>query len=214
MKRSCEPELLDALPFDHPDAAHSRRDLRVVNVFMRSRAWFRRVLPALVRPGEVALELGAGTGELGLDLNARGIPLDGLDLWPRPAGWPCARQWHQADLKNFTGYASYPIVIGNLIFHQFRDDELAHLGALLRKSARVIVASEPRRRRLSQAVMAAVGPLLGANHVTLHDGKVSIAAGFVADELPRTLGLDSREWDCHCATTAPGAMRMVAVRRE
>ena len=85
MKRTCEPELLDSLPFDHPDAAHSRRDLRIVNGFMRSKAWFRKTLPGLVRPGETVLELGAGTGELGGDLNSRGIPVDGLDLWPRPA---------------------------------------------------------------------------------------------------------------------------------
>ncbi|HEY5227200.1 MAG TPA: hypothetical protein VIJ19_01610 [Opitutaceae bacterium] len=213
MKRSCEPELLDSLPFDHPDAAHSRRDLRVVNAFMRSKAWFRRVLPSLARPGEAILEIGAGTGELGVDLNARGIPIDGLDLWPRPAAWPPARQWHQADLREFGGYEAYPVVIGNLIFHQFKDTELAELGALLRRGARVIMASEPERRRISQTVMAAVGPLLGANHVTLHDGKVSIAAGFVGDELPRALGLDAGEWDCTCSTTAPGALRMVAVRR-
>jgi hypothetical protein len=214
MKRSCEPELLDSLPFDHPDAAHSRRDLRVVNAFMRSRAWFKRVLPGLVRPGEVALEIGAGTGELGRGLNACGIPVDGLDLWPRPASWPESRQWHQADLKNFGRYGSYRVVIGNLIFHQFRDDELAQLGEMLKGSARVIVASEPQRRRLSQTVMAAVGPLLGANHVTLHDGRVSIAAGFINDELPRALGLDSKHWNCTCTTTVPGALRMVAVRRD
>ncbi|HZZ18492.1 MAG TPA: hypothetical protein VFE25_03940 [Opitutaceae bacterium] len=213
MKRTCEPELLDSLPFDHPDAAHSRRDLRIVNVFMRSNAWFRRTLPGVVRDGETVLELGAGTGELGVDLNSRGTPVDGLDLWPRPATWPMARSWYQADLKGFSGYGAYPVIMGNLIFHQFRDDELAELGALVRKSARVIIANEPQRRRLSQTVMAAVGPLLGANHVTLHDGKISIAAGFIEDELPRALGLGADEWDCMCSCTAPGAMRMVAVRR-
>ena len=213
MKRTCEPELLDSLPFDHPDAAHSRRDLRIVNGFMRSKAWFRKTLPGLVRPGETVLELGAGTGELGVDLNSRGIPVDGLDLWPRPAAWPPERKWHQADLKAFGGYGAYPVVMGNLIFHQFRDEELAQLGALLRRTARVIVANEPQRRRLSQAVMAAVGPLFGASHVTLHDGRISIAAGFLEYELPTALGLDSREWDYSCTCTAPGAMRMVAVRR-
>jgi hypothetical protein len=213
MKRTCEPELLDSLPFDHPDAAHSRRDLRIVNGFMRSKAWFRKILPTLVGPGETVIELGAGTGELGSDLNSRGIPIDGLDLWPRPAAWPSDRKWHQADLKAFTGYGAYPVVMGNLIFHQFRDEELAELGAHLRKTARVIVANEPQRRKLSQAVMAAVGPLLGANHVTLHDGRISIAAGFLENELPQALGLDSREWESSCTYTAPGAMRMVAVRR-
>jgi hypothetical protein len=213
MKRTCEPELLDSLPFDHPDAAHSRRDLRIVNRFMRSQSWFRKILPTVVRPGETVIELGAGTGELGVALNSKGIPVDGLDLWPRPEKWPANRKWHQADLKAFAGYGAYPVVMGNLIFHQFRDEELTELGALLRANARVIVANEPQRRKLSQTVMAAIGPLLGANHVTLHDGKISIAAGFVDDELPLALGLGYGEWKYSCAYTAPGAMRMIAVRR-
>jgi hypothetical protein len=213
MPRVCEPELLDSLPFDHPDAVRNRRDLRLVNGFMRNKVWFRRTLPSLLRPGELVLELGAGQGELGQLLNAEGLPLDGLDLWPRPTGWPPDRLWHRQDLKEFAGYAAYPVVIGNLIFHQFEAPDLERLGATLRQSARVIVACEPLRRRLSQTMMAAIAPLLGANHVTLHDSRVSIAAGFVDDELPRSLGLDDGQWDVTCAATVPGAYRMVAVRR-
>jgi hypothetical protein len=213
MPRVCEPELLDSLPFDHPDAVRNRRDLRLVNGFMRNLPWFRRTLPPLLRPGEPVLELGAGQGELGQLLIAAGVPLDGLDLWPRPARWPAERAWHRGDLKAFEGYAAYPTVIGNLIFHQFEAPELAQLGATLRRTARVIVACEPLRRRLSQTMMAVIGPLLGANHVTLHDSRVSIAAGFVADELPRALGLDDGQWDVTAAATVPGAYRMVAVRR-
>ena len=213
MKRACEPELLDSLPFDHPDAIHNRRDLRLINAFMRNRAWFARVLPPLVRAGENVLELGAGTGEMGLKLLASGVPLDGLDLWPRPSAWPEDRKWHRADLKAFGSYADYAVVIGNLIFHQFTEGELAGLGAELRKKARVVVACEPERRKLSQTIMAAVAPLLGANHVTLHDARVSIAAGFVGDELPRALGMDDGSWDYSCTSTALGALRMVAVRR-
>jgi hypothetical protein len=213
MPRVCEPELLDSLPFDHPDAVRNRRDLRLVNGFMRNQAWFRRTLPPLIRPAEAALELGAGTGELGVLLNGEGVPLDGLDLWPRPGAWPPGRAWHRADLTAFEGYDGYPVVIGNLIFHQFEAPALGRLGATLRRTARVIVACEPLRRRLSQTMMAAIGPLFGANHVTLHDSRVSIAAGFVDDELPQALGLDDRAWDVTCAATMPGAYRMVAVRR-
>jgi hypothetical protein len=213
MPRVCEPELLDSLPVDHPDAVRNRRDLRIVNGFMRNEPWFRRTLPPLLRPGEAVLELGAGQGELGRLLIAAGVPLDGLDLWPRPTLWPPERAWHRRNLKEFEGYAAYPAVIGNLIFHQFEAPDLAELGATLRRTARVIVACEPLRRRLSQTMMAALGPLLGANHVTLHDSRVSIAAGFVDDELPRALGLDDGLWAVTCAATVPGAYRMVAVRR-
>lgn len=213
MNRACEPELLDSLPHDHPDAVHNRRDLRFINRLMRNRAWFERTLPAVLRSGERVLELGAGMGEMALRLNRRGIPVDGLDLWPRPAGWQGDREWHVADLKTFDGYGAYPAVIGNLIFHQFNEAELADLGARIRRAARVVLACEPERRRISQTVMAALVPLIGANHVTLHDAHVSIAAGFTGSELPTALGMTAGQWEVSCASTALGAYRMVAVRR-
>jgi hypothetical protein len=213
MLRACQPELLDSLPPDHPDAIHNRRDLRIINRIMGNRGWFERTLPKLLLPGDRVLELGAGTGEMGLGLMARGIPVDGLDLWPRPASWPPEREWHTADLNTFAGYGSYPVVIANLILHQFTAMELESLGERLRRTARVILACEPERRRASQVLFAAIGPLLGANHVTLHDARVSIAAGFRGEELPEFLGLDAEEWLYSCRTTAGGALRMVAVRK-
>jgi len=213
MKRTCEPELLDGLPFDHPDAVHSRRDLRIVNRFMRSLRWFGRTLPGLVRPGEPVLEIGAGTGELGSHLIARKVAVDGLDLCPKPPRWPAGRQWHQADIRTFGGYGEYPVVIGNLIFHQFSDADLAALGRAIGPGTRLVVASEPLRSRLSQRMMAAVAPLLGANHVTLHDARVSIAAGFLGLELPVALGMDPALWEITCSSALPGIYRMVAIRR-
>jgi hypothetical protein len=55
--------------------------------------------------------------------------------------------------------------------------------------------------------------LLGGSHVTRHDARVSIAAGFLGDELPAALGLDPRNWHWRCTTTALGAYRMIALRR-
>ena len=213
MNRACLPELLDSLPPDHPEALRNRRDLRIINRFTGSRAWFARVLPPLLRPGESVLELGAGMGELGRALIAEGIPVDGLDLWPRPQGWPAERAWHQGDLTTFEGYGAYPVVIGNLILHQFTDEQLGALGRKLRPSARVLLACEPERLRRSQVIMAAVAPLFRASRVTLHDAHVSVQGGFRGDELPRALGLGEGGWDFSCRTTALGVNRMVAVRR-
>ncbi|HEY5078777.1 MAG TPA: hypothetical protein VII43_02975, partial [Opitutaceae bacterium] len=209
MNRACLPELLDSLPPDHPDAIHNRRDLRIINRFMRNRPWFENALPPLLRPGERALEIGAGMGELAMALGGKGVPVDGLDLWPSPAGWPAQRGWHSADLRSFDGYGAYPVVLGNLIFHQFTDSELAELGGKLRRSARAIVACEPVRRRLSQVLMAAVAPFFGANHVTLHDAHVSVTAGFRGNELALALGLDDG-WRCTSTETGFGVYRMVA----
>jgi len=213
MPRILQPELLDSLPPDHPDALHNRRDLQRINGLMGNYRWFARTLPPLLRPHEIALELGAGTGELGLSLAHRGIAVDALDLWPTPRTWAADRRWHRADLQDFAGYGDYPVFIGNLIFHQFSDDNLGSLGTKLRASARVILACEPLRRPLSQTIYRLCGPLLGANHVSLHDAHVSIAAGFCDQELPRALGLTVADWDVRCSTTALGAYRMIAVRR-
>lgn len=211
--RSLQPELLDALPADHPAALHNRRDLRLTNRAMGNFRWFARVLPPLVRPGERVLELGAGTGDLGRRLHRCGVALDGLDRWPRPEAWLAARAWHQADVETFRGYANYPVVMGNLILHQFSDAALAALGEKLRATARLIMFCEPARRRLSQFLFATAAPLLGANYVSRHDARVSIAAGFRGDELPRALGLDAGAWDCRVTTTFLGAYRLIAVRR-
>jgi hypothetical protein len=212
MIRTHQPELLDALPPDHPDAQHSRRDLRLINRIAGNHRWIREILPPRLGDGEHVLEIGAGTGELGELLAASGIAIDGLDLWPRPLGWPGPRAWHVADLRAFSGFADYSVIIGNLIFHQFTDAELRALGATLRRSARLIIACEPTRRRVSQALLRTLGPLLGANHVTRHDAHVSVAAGFRGDELPRLLGLTGNGWNLSCETTALGSYRMVAQR--
>lgn len=213
MQRTLQPELLDSLPPDHPDALHNRRDLRLTNRILGTHRWIARTLAAHLQPEERALELGAGTGELGLRLAQRGLTVDGLDLWPRPDAWPAARAWHMADLKAFEGYERYHAIVGNLIFHQFSATELAALGEKIRRGARLVVACEPARRRFSQVLFRTLGPLLGANHVSLHDGHVSIAAGFRGDELPQALGLRAPDWEVRCSTTLLGAYRMIALHR-
>lgn len=212
MQRTIQPEILDSLPPDHPDALHNRRDLRLTNIIVGNHRWLVRTLPPLLRPGERALEIGAGTGELALRLIREGLPVDGLDLWPEPVDWSPGRVWHRADLRTFSDYDGYDTILGNFIFHQFSAAELLALGAALRASARVILAAEPVRRRFSQVLFRLLGPLLGANRVSLHDAHVSIAAGFRGAELPRALGLDAA-WDVRCSHTALGAYRMIALRR-
>jgi hypothetical protein len=212
MQRTLQAELLDSLPPNHPDALHNRRDLRLTNQIIGNHRWLERTLPPLLRPGEPLLEIGAGAGELGLRLARRGVPMAGLDLWPCPNTWPAGRPWHREDLRTFARYGEYAAIVGNLIFHQFSDSDLAALGEKLRRSARVIVACEPHRRRVSQVLYRTFAPLFGANHVSLHDAHVSIAAGFRDEELPRSLGLSRDHWRIECSWTTLGLYRMIAVR--
>jgi hypothetical protein len=213
MNRTLQPELLDALSPDHPAALHNRRDLRIINRVTGNHRWLERALAARALPAERLLEIGAGDGGFLARLATRNLRADGLDLWPRPAALPAAQAWHRADLRRFDRFADYPVVFGNLIFHQFGDPDLAVLGNTLRSTARVIVACEPARRRVSQALFAAIAPLLWANYVTLHDAHVSIAAGFRRDELPVALGLDPAAWSWQCTVSWLGSYRMVATRR-
>lgn len=209
MKRECLPEMLDSLAPEDPKAIHSRRDLRIINTLMGNRRWCRAQVLREMKKGERALEIGAGTGELGLLLARSGRAIDGLDLWPRPEGWPEESRWHAEDLTRFEGYRDYGLVLGNFIFHQFDDETLRSLGEKLRQKARVIIACEPWRRQLSQQLMARFAPAFGANEVTQHDAHVSIGAGFEANELPELLGLGP-EWSVRISTTMLGAYRMVA----
>lgn len=212
MERRLIPELLDSLPHDHPDALHNRRDLRLINALMGNARWFMRTLPSQVASGENVLELGAGLGELADELTRLGPRIDGLDLWPRPRHWSSDRIWHQTDLEEFADWARYRTVIGNMIMHQFPAEALARLGAQLDEHAQLLVFCEPARRRRSQRLFALAAPLFGANHVSRHDGHVSIGAGFLNDELPRQLGLPAHRWSWNIHTTFLGAYRMVARR--
>lgn len=210
--RIVEPELLHALPSDHPDARHSRRDLRLINLLMGNHRWIARTVRTLVRPAERILELGAGGGDLVCRLWREGHPTDGLDLCPAPAELPAPARWWRHDLRQFTGYHHYDVIYSNLLLHQFTAEELSELGGRLRLRPRLLIACEPARRRDAQWVFRRCCPLLGANHVTRHDGSISIAAGFLADELPQQLNLNPDQWAWRCAITPRGAYHMVAWR--
>lgn len=213
MRRYPQPELLDSLPVDHPDALHSRRDLILINRLMGNPRWLRASLAAHHRVGERVLELGAGTGELARHLRTHAPLIDGIDRVPAPPGWPASARWHQADIAQFADWQDYPVVMGNLILHHFSAVALGALGAAWAPRARLLIFNEPVRRRYLQRIWRLAAPLAGANPVTQHDGHVSIGAGFCADELPRGLGLDPRLWDWRVTTTWLGAYRLIAHRR-
>jgi hypothetical protein len=211
--RRLEPELLDSLPPDHPDALQSRRDLRVINRLMGNARWFRSTLATHLQPDERVLELGAGTGELAQRLRSVAPLIDSIDRVTPPPTWPTQACWHRADIEQFNGWSDYPVVIGNLILHHFSDDALHNLGSALQPHARLLIFSEPTRKRFNQHFWKIAAPLAGANRVTRHDGYVSIAAGFRADELPHALGLDPARWQWRVTTTWLGVYRLIAERR-
>lgn len=216
MPRVLQAELLDVLPPRSSAALRSRRELARVNRVMGNHAWFARELPPLLRPGDTALELGAGDGALALRLRRAGLAVDALDRQPAPPSWltwPATARWHRADLREFDGWAAYPVVLGNLVLHHLSDGELAALGAALDRHARLLVFNEPLRRPRSRLLWAVGAPLGGAGPVTRHDGRVSIDAGFRDEELPRALRLDPARWSWTVSESFLGASRLIATRR-
>jgi len=214
VSRTLKPELLDALPPEDRDAIDSRRDLRHFNRVMGNAVWFRAQLPVFVRPGERILELGAGTGEIRSAVKRPDLSWDGLDLAPRPADWPPTATWYQTDVRDFDGWSDYDVILANLFLHHLDDPTLVRLGGRMRAHARVILCSEPARARRWQWLFRGLCLMVRANHVSRHDGHVSIEAGFRNDELPRTFGLGGREWAWKLDVTFRGAYRLSARRSD
>lgn len=211
--RTLSPEILDDLPADHPDARSSRRDLRWFNCALGNWRWFGARSPGLLLPNERVLELGAGTGELAARMTSHGVAWDCLDRVPRPSDLPATSRWHQTDLFCFSGWADYGVIAGNLIFHHFDHDQLRSLGEWIDTHARVLIVGDLKRGRVQQCLFWAFARLIGANHVSLHDGWLSIRAGFRGNELPELLGLSPSRWTWRIERAQPTAYRLIAQRR-
>jgi hypothetical protein len=134
-----------------------------------------------------------------------------IDLAPPPPGWRDgpACGWMRCDWREALARCAPTVVVANLFLHHFDDGELRSAATGFRDAARVMIFREPARRR---AWMRHFLRPLGLHAITRHDMAVSIRAGFLADELPRALGLDAG-WHVRVRHTLFGACEMCAVRR-
>ncbi|MDP4609824.1 MAG: class I SAM-dependent methyltransferase [Opitutales bacterium] len=218
MPRKVRPEILDSLPASDPDALASRRDLKRINQLMGNTRWLIKQLK--VNSAETAphyLEIGAGDGTLAKHLIHHLHPKQytALDLAPCPSEWPKGddEQWKQADLLHEDNYATATHLIANLVLHHFEAPALEQIGRHIHDhNIQTILCCEPCRRTIHKAQLLA-GKLIGFNQVTLHDGCVSIDAGFRQNELPLALGLQPDQWQWKIQETLMGAYRMIAQRR-
>jgi hypothetical protein len=197
MNRIVEPELLDTLPPDDPQAVRSRRDLHHVNAWMRNHAIMAETLQNELSghaPRQIT-ELGAGDGNfllcvaqkvssrwpnVSVSLIDRQKLVSGETLASLARlGW-CAKTV-VADVFDWSPAAD-EIVVTNLFLHHFENERLAKLLHMISERAKLFIAVEPRRAAwplfCSRMLWA-----IGCNAVTRHDAAVSVRAGFSGSEL-------------------------------
>jgi len=211
MQRLVEPEILDRLPADDPEAVRSRRDLRWINFLMGNERWLARRIARLPSARKGVWEIGAGEGRLLRRLATRhpGMSLTGCDLAPRPANLPDRIAWRQGDVFDQLPTASGGVLVANLFLHHFDDSSLARFGSSLANFDALCI-NEPHRSSLAMAQGRLLLPFVGP--VTRHDMLVSIHAGFRRGELPERLGLTAGGWRVREETTWRGALRVLAWR--
>ncbi len=204
--RKLTPELLDHLPHDDPAAIRSRADLSRINRFMGNEAWIIGQIP---EDAKTITEIGSGDGNL-LSKIANRFPhasLRAFDLAPRPDGLPENIEWVRGDILENVQKTTGGALIANLILHHFTGPQLERLAPWF-ASFDTIIANEPLRSKLPLLLGKLAHPFI--NHVTRHDMRVSIEAGFVPGELPKLLGLGKGGYSISESSTWRGSLRVLA----
>ena len=204
-EREVEPEQLDELPSDHPDAIESRNDLKRLN-------WWMGNAPRLAKeigtwsaqaPVRAIVDLGGGDGALIADALERLGPNPNrergvvrvVDRHPcisaanrqrlQEMGWEV--ETIEADAIEWLTGSSAPaidVIVANLFLHHFPAGSLRDLLAAAAKRCHCFIASEPSRDRRSLLLSKAIW-LIGCHPVTRNDAPISVRAGFRGKELSR-----------------------------
>lgn len=204
--RRLTPEILDSLPPMDRRAMGSRRDLVWLNWIMRQDIIMANMLRLGAQaPPRTILDLGAGDGRFMLRVARRlagAWPevmvtlLDRHDLVTAATrrafvdlGWRLETISIDAlDMLTATTSDCFHVITANLFLHHFDGVALPELLAAAARRTSLFIATEPRRAVLALAGSRMVWAL-GCNHVSRHDARVSVEAGFKGREL-------SQSWPC------------------
>ena len=209
MNRIVQPEILDNLLPQNPDAIASRRDLNRINRMMRNHVIMADALEKNwpgPPPGQLT-EIGAGDGKFLLAVAQKISP-----RWPNVRVTLLDRQKSVAPetLAGFTALGwrveavvadvfDWPrnfeprgVVVANLFLHHFQEARLTELLYTVAPRAELFVALEPRREAAALFLTRCLWAL-GCNFVTRHDAAVSVRAGFDGHELS-ALWPDKQNW--------------------
>lgn len=201
------PEILDELDASDQRAVRSRRDLRLVNWFMRGENWILHELGKMSGVGRV-VELGAGGGSLASSIIGQwpNLEMIGVDLMPRPEHLDDRVLWWQGDVFDYDAYDESTVVVTNLFLHHFEVLELSQLGNNM-GGIRALLTAEPYRGAMSLLMGRCLFPFV--NDVTRHDMAVSIRAGFRPGELAKMLDMNLDWSECRGVF---GGIRLRGVR--
>ena len=184
--RTLRPELLESA-----DPALANRNLRDI---ARINRWFgghRAILHVFKNLAPLQkkfsiLDVGAGSGDMGKCLrrrfrNAMVVSLDHRSYHLRDA--PAPRVAADAFQLPFLPKA-FDFVVCSSVLHHFSDCEVIELIAELRRFARrALIILDLERHSLPYHFLPMTRRLFGWSALTVHDGPVSVAAGFRPEEL-------------------------------
>jgi len=198
--RRMAAEILDSLPPSDPRARASRRDLQRLHSILGQEKlwlhWLRRKYPA--RPPSSLVDLGAGDGHLLTRILPLAFPSGGggsrlflVDTQPSVPDSTLDQLRHQnwlptiicSEVLEWARQAPpADAILSNLFLHHLSGEKLRELFIHLARITPLFAAAEPSRHGLASFGCRLL-PLLGCHPVTLHDARVSVAAGFRDHEL-------------------------------
>jgi hypothetical protein len=205
MTRVVEPEYLDELPPAAKEAQRSRSDLVRINKIMGH----AHLIAQSLRGFSVRriIDLGAGDGTLLACILDHDLPgVDEVVLVDRQTtvSESARAAFRQSGIKaaivesdvfrwlKQPGRHEETAIIANLFLHHFKREPLKELLQLAAERCVLFAACEPRRGAWPGLAASLLG-LIGCNHITRHDARVSVRAGFSDHELT-ALWPDGRGW--------------------
>jgi SAM-dependent methyltransferase len=186
--RILRPELLESA--DPALADRNLRDLARINRWFGGHRALLRVLKDLVSPLKPfsVLDVGAGSGDMGQCIrrrfpNATVVSLDHRTVHLRNAAAPriAADALQLPFLPN-----AFDFVLCSSVLHHFPSGQVVELIAELRGFARqALIVLDLERHPLAYHFLPMTRRLFSWSALTLHDGPISVAAGFRTNELAR-----------------------------
>lgn len=184
--RRIEPELLDEAPPE--EAERSLRDLVRINRLFGGHEALRRTLREDVRAqdGFTMLDIGAASGDMGAAVRAiyphsRVTSLDYRDVHLRRAAPP--RVVADAFSLPFR-HSAFDYVHCSLFLHHFTDQQVIELLRGFGHTARLaVVLTDLERHWIAERALPWTRWLFGWHDLTLHDGPISVRAGWTDREL-------------------------------